>query len=158
MLRNRDNGRRIRVRKGPPEDGIHDAEDRGVRPDAERERQDRNDSKARLTPQHARAEHEVLSKRVPHAREPSQLVADRRQRPTVRGAFPPKDDCHPRRVPPQPRRRQRSAAARAEPQILFLQVAGDGFPKIARHEPREQSQDDGLLFQAFQVLVLSSNF
>ena len=59
----RDNSRRILVRQRPQNHRIHNAEDRRVRTNSQRQRDHRNGGKCRILPQYARAKTQILPKR-----------------------------------------------------------------------------------------------
>ncbi len=90
-IADRDETIRIGIRKRTQQDGVHDGEDRGVRADAERQREDGRGGEAGCAPQHAQAVADVLAERV----EPRQaaLIA-----PGLRGLRIPAEG-QPRRMP-----------------------------------------------------------
>src|SRR5579863_7131953 len=54
----------FRIWEGAQKDGVHDAENRGVRADAQRQRENRNETEARALRQHSNAEAKILPKRL----------------------------------------------------------------------------------------------
>jgi hypothetical protein len=62
---------RFGIRQRPEQDGIDHAEDSGVGPDTERQREHRHRGEARILPQHPHAETNVLNERFAEARSPN---------------------------------------------------------------------------------------
>ena len=121
----------MRIWQRPPEHGVDDAEDAGVRADAERERHDGDGGEAGLAAQHAHAEREILAQSLHERDAARRFVGNRRQRTAARDAFPSKQRGEAHGVPPEPDARNRAAAPPAHRFVFFGEIAGDRFAQVA---------------------------